>query len=201
MLKKILYCDVDNTLIASEKRLVDLYNQYYRKSDEKLLRYEDANTWDMGIPSNMVEEIFTRRDFYNSEIIWYDYAKLNLQKLRERGYKIIIYSKGTLGNISSKCDYLNSEIGGLIDGHVFIGSKNLEMGKYMLDMKDCIILDDHPRNLVGNNTAYNICAKLTDVEVEWNKDFKEDLSKGNLVMNSWNEIQNIITMIEMFDRF
>ena len=195
---KTIYVDVDNTIMASEHRLCELYNREYKTPLEDAMNPDEVTTWDMGIDSDIVEEIFSRIDFYNSkQVRLYDNVVEVLSKLKRRGYTIIIYSKGSLLNIASKSMFLDTLLGDIIDGHVFIGSNTVTMGKSMLDMEGSIILDDHIKNLTGNNTMYNICAKLTTLEADWNKDFKEDLSKGNFVMHSWSELPKIIDMIEM----
>lgn len=196
--EKTIYLDVDNTLLASEKRLTELWNKYYREDNEPEKDWTEIVTWDCNIPSDVVGAIFSRHDFYDIDLApLYPDVVSSLKHLKNKGYKIVIYTKGTFGNTISKANYLETLLDDVIDGHIFVGGRNFKMGKSSYDMKDCIIIDDHIDNLVGNNTAYNICAKLSNNIVGWNKDFKEDINKGNLVMNNWKELPKIIEMIEM----
>ncbi len=189
---KVIYMDFDNTLGKAEKRLVELWNDFYRLPNEQPVDWREITTWDCGIPKDDVDTIFSRIVFYHpSKFELYDGVRETLKTLRDMGYKIIIYSKGTLMNIASKTIYTESKLYDVIDGHVFIGSKNVKMGKGMLDMTGGIIVDDHQDNLKNNNASYNICAKLTENEVEWNEDFKVE----RYIIRKFPDLINVVKMI------
>ena len=194
--KKIIYLDVDNTIFPAEKRLAELWNEKYRLPNQSEIDYKTITSWDAGIPHEDSNSIFSRIDFYDpSKIELYEDVRLALSMARLNGYKIIIFSKGTLINIASKCMWLDSELGDLIDGHIFMGSYDVKMGKNSQDMEGGIIIDDHIDNLKGNNTLYNICAKMTTQEVEWNKEFTNE----KLTLRKWSDLYDILKSIEKFE--
>ena len=195
--KRVIYLDVDNTIFPAEKRLVEIWNKQYRLPTETVIDYKTITDWDCGIPKEISEEIFSRIDFYDpSKISFYDGCIKELKKAKNRGYKIIVFSKGTLTNIASKAIWLeNSELYPLLDGHVFMGSKEVKMGKSSLNMEGSIIIDDHIDNLKGNNVFYSICAKLTKQEVSWNKDWLNE----NLTIRKWEDLTEVLDRIETFE--
>jgi len=195
--KKIIYLDVDNTIINSKKRVAEIYNQYYRLEDDSSIKWEDVVNYNFDIESKIIKEIFDRFDFYKGITGGADIVEdclETLEILKERGYKIIIYSKGTLLNIQYKTEFLNNRFGHLIDGHIFIGASNVTMGKNQVDMSGGILIDDHIDNLTDNNALYNICARLFNQDEKWNKDWK-----GKTIRH-WSELLPIINSIERYEK-
>jgi len=194
--KKIIYLDVDNTIFPAEKRMAEIWNEHYKLPNENPMDYKKITSWNAGIDKDTVGEIFSRIDFYDpSKIELYDGVQESLKKAKEMGYKIVIFSKGTLTNIASKCVWLENILGKDIDAHVFMGSSDVKMGKSSLNMDGGIMIDDHIENLVGNNTMYNICAKMSEQEVDWNKDFANE----KMTLRKWSELPKILTTIQEFE--
>ncbi len=170
---------------------------------EPLAKWQDINMWDAGFSPKIVESIFDDKEFFNYNLKPFDGLYDALEMLRNRDYKIILYTKGTLLNISNKAKWVQENLEDYIDGHIFTGSKNVSMGKSDYDMSVeegfSILIDDNAENLLINNRTkirnmpdYSICAKLCGDDEEWNKEFICE----SRIMRKWSELERIITYIE-----
>jgi hypothetical protein len=209
-MKKIIYLDYDGTITNSKKQMINVYNKKYRHPHEQILDGEDVVTWDGGIDSKFVEPIFADSDFFDSNLEIFDGLEDALKMLKKRGYTIILYSKGSLLNISNKSLWLESSLKEYIDGWIFTGTNNLKMGKNQYDMSVnqeegfSILIDDHIDNLLcgrddehyHNMPTYSICAKLSKrKDEEWNKDFTNE----SFTIYEWSDLSDIIDRIERFE--
>lgn len=202
-MEKIVYLDFDGVCVNTKKRMSELKNLKYRTMSEPLAKWQDINMWDAGFSPKIVESIFDDKEFFNYNLKPFDGLYDALEMLRNRDYKIILYTKGTLLNISNKAKWVQENLEDYIDGHIFTGSKNVSMGKSDYDMSVeegfSILIDDNAENLLINNRTkirnmpdYSICAKLCGDDEEWNKEFICE----SRIMRKWSELERIITYIE-----
>jgi len=212
-MKKVFYCDFDGIISKSKERLVNLYNLYYRPLDKPIIKAEDVITWDCNIPTHLVDTIFSRYDFFKNLQI-HDGVEEGLCMLKERGYEIILYSKGSMKNLGHKILWLEqSDLGEYFDGWILAGAEEIKMKKNQVDMSIpqddgfSILFDDCYTNLVCDDDdkwkhhmpSYSICGKLSkgknwDKE-EWNIKFTDK----SMTARSWNDLGKILDRIENFE--
>jgi len=207
-MKKILYCDFDGIITQSKKRLIELYNLYYKPLDSHIINYKEAITWDCGIPLALVEKIFKRKDFFSINLEMHEGVIDGFKMLKNRDYEIILYSKGSLKNLGYKIQWCDKNLGDYLDGWILSGSNELKMVKNQVDMfidsseGFSVLIDDCYTNLCCDRNykwkhhmpTYSICGKLSDSkDEEWNKEW------NGLTIFNWNELSSVLDKIEAYE--
>jgi len=209
-MRKIFYCDYDGILVNSKKQLISLYNKHYKPSSDLDIDYKEAITWDCGVPIDLVEEIFKREDFFSEELEMFEGAIDGLKTLKDKGYEIILYSKGLMPNLGYKILWCDKNIKDYLDGWILTGTNTLKMIKNQYDMSVLqsdgfsILFDDCYTNLTCDSNhylkhhmpTYSICGKLSHRKDEdWNIKFTDK----KFTAYHWNELEGIINMIENYE--
>ena len=149
---RYIFIDIDGTVLASNDAICTLLNKKYHK------HYKGADVMDWNYtdlyPTNSteIEELYESEDFFNI-VKFIKGAKTYLTNHRE---KIILITKGSTKNFIRKRWWFNQM--GFSD--VPIIPIPLDMSKHIIDMRNCLFIDD-------------VTSNLNDVNAKWKVQFME----------------------------
>jgi hypothetical protein len=166
-MEKKLFWDVDNTLVNSKKRFVELYNIEYKQDADwrKVCKYDLSD--ECPLVENPIE-IFNKPQFYNNDLDWEDmYVPEILRMLQLRdGFEIHIVTIGTKENLFFKKQWLKRRLKFINEENYHLLEKT-DLGKGEINMINSTLIDDSYINLLTSNSKLKICMHK---RTEWNKD-------------------------------
>ncbi|EQB4340953.1 5' nucleotidase, NT5C type [Clostridium botulinum] len=169
MIKQKLIVDFDGVIVNSIKSYCKTYNNKYKNHPQfKVADYTKLQQWDCQDEcplEKQAEVIFSNKDFFNN-LEFMPNAKEIIEKLSKE-YHIIICSIGTPENISYKSLWIKENLPCIKDT-ILISNQECFMDKSIVNMKDCIFVDDNANNLNSSNADIRICFGK---EYSYNKDW------------------------------
>ena len=186
VLTPTVYIDIDNTIINSTKRFVDIYNKINKSNYDWTKVKEWGFQPELNVSNCEIKHIFDTEYFYKEEYL-YDRCKLTIKMIREQlNCNVVFLTIGTKTNNKHKAEMI---------GRVFedvdlicINKENVTMDKSMIKMKhNDIIIDDNEDNLITSN-CINERRILFCPEGQkgWNSNFR------GLKTDSWVEVRLIV---------
>lgn len=150
--KKRLFIDFDGVIGNTAKRICDLYNYDFIYSSYPKANWEDIKTWNFdectGMTKELMEVYFNSPRFFE-RLEFMPFAKPVIAMMKNC-YDIVIVSKGSPANLTSKREWVRDNIGAKFIG---IGEG---MSKSKVDMAGGIFVDDRKDNLEESNADVKI---------------------------------------------
>lgn len=187
-MKRKFIIDLDSTIANSHQAYCDAYNQMYK--DHRDFKEADGNCverWDLSCQCPLeknVGNIFGNNLFFDN-LKPFPNAVEELLKLSEE-YELIICSIGDFNNISYKSQWIKNNLP-FIKTAILLSNEGCKADKSIVNMKDCLFMDDHASNLYGSNAEIKLCFGKKFV---WN-----EMWEGNWV-TSWENAYDRIKGIE-----
>lgn len=174
--------DFDDVITCTARRCYEVYNKIY--CDRKEYKKADLNKhyrWDMKDTMPLlssVQDIAGRDDFYDVDYIFKKDALKCIEEL-SKNYEIIICTSGGYFNQIQKAKLIDKYLP-FIKGVIFVA--NIE--KSMVDMSECIFVDDNANNLEMVNAKIKIC--FIEGIYEYNENWK------GIRVSNWKELMEVI---------
>ena len=183
-----IYLDFDNTIVESNKRVIDILNNRYNlsKTESDLNDYHFNSIYP--ITENEKLAIFESDEFYDN--LKFKPGVLEVVYKYFAFYNIIIVSKGTKDNLLKKEKWIKSH---LPFNFKFISLKGQSLNK-KIDMKNSIQIDDNLKCL-ETNASLKILYKNFN-EFPWQR------PTGNeecISVNTWEEIDDILNFYKNYN--
>ena len=190
-MKKTIYIDFDNTLVESNKKIIELINNKYNvnKTEDDLIDYDYNSIFPITKEEKI--EMFESDEFYKN-LEMKPLAVEILEKYHDI-YEIIIVSNGTKLNLQKKMDWIRKNIP--YDNFKFIGIDNCNPDKSKINMKDAIQIDDNIFCLDSTNAGLKILYKDFN-NFSWQSNYG---GKDILIVNTWNDINSILEFCMEYD--
>lgn len=212
--KRKLFIDVDNVIIKSTKRVIDLYNNEISKynashnSKKKLseIKFSDINDWEMSAMVDLTTLGYSSSSDLFDNDIFYDFASeeirryfykdaVNSIKSLSQKFDLYIITKGNKKNLRNKFKCLQKVIGSdIIREDNYIGLPLHMNDKSSINMKNSIFIDDLPDNLLSSNARYKIM--FVDKNVPWQNKWVSDESHNKYTINNWSKLYKKIIRLE-----
>ena len=169
-----LILDVDGVVIKSVDAMCQLLNEKYDTNASAI----DVKSWNFReIKSDLtpeeIEELFSDERFFDI-VEFYDGV---LELINTYSDRIMFCSKGNCDNIKHKRKLFNSF--GLYD--IPLIGLPLEVSKSIINMQNCIFIDDCVKNLNESNAEIKILFREYDNGADW------QIGWDGLEMNGWTE--------------
>ncbi|NFF75958.1 hypothetical protein FCV38_02895 [Clostridium sporogenes] len=188
MSKQKLILDFDGVIVNSIKSYCKTYNNKYKNHPKfKQADYTKLQRWDCQDEcplEKQAEVIFSSKDFFNN-LEFMPNAKEIIEKLSKE-YDIIICSIGTPENISHKALWIKENLPCIKDT-ILISNQGCFMDKSMVNMKQCIFIDDNANNLNSSNADIKIC---------FGKEYPYNKNWNGLKVQDWGELYKLIHQIQ-----
>lgn len=190
--KTTLYLDVDDTLIQSKCRVLEMINEDYGTNYST----KDISSWDFHeikeLEINEISEYFTIKRFW-ANVKYYKHAKNIIRTLQARDkFDIKFLSKGTESNLKYKKEFLKEEFPNIELIGVLVKDGKYTGGKDIYIEENGILVDDNVNNLnTKAKLQINFCGNGS---TEYNLLNKEN-DKIKCVEN-WIQLSNLLTHYE-----
>lgn len=185
----IIYLDFDNTIVESNKRVIEIINQRYKtnKTESDLHDYGYQSIYPISNEEKL--DIYASDEFFQGLELKPKVLSTILKYMQK--YKIVVTTKGTFQNLEKKRKWI---IDNLPSGVGFIGINNDSLSKSSVDMKDGIQIDDVIDALDTN-------AKVKVLYKDGNNFPWHNTSHNSnvLVANSWLEIDELLDFCSKYD--
>lgn len=154
--------DYDGVVISSGDAICSLYNLDVVNIDDENFKTADFSKcvkWDMSdvvplMDSTQQENMFASKEFFN--VVKFNVGMKDLiNRLHDEGYEIIFCSRGTVGNINKKNEWLYKHFPFAIMLPV-IGNWDKSIDKDWINMNECVFIDDKNSNLDNSNASLKI---------------------------------------------
>ena len=183
-----IYLDFDNTIVESNKRVIDILNNRYNlsKTESDLNDYHFNSIYPITVKEKLA--IVESDEFYDN--LKFKPGVLEVLNKYFAFYNIIIVSKGTKNNLLKKEKWIKSH---LPFNFKFIGLKGQSLNK-KIDMKNSIQIDDNLKCL-ETNASLKILYKNFN-EFPWQR------PTGNeecISVNTWEEIDDILNFYKNYN--
>ena len=173
-----VFCDFDNTLVMSDRTIIDMINKKYK------INKTENNIHDWGyrsilenITKEEVESMY-ESDYFFDNVKFFENSKRILSN-----YDFSICTAGSKVNLEKKFIFMKKNFEK--DFGFFGGNSN---NKGNIDMKNCIQIDDRVDCLLSTNSKYKILFKNYN-----NYTWQTIPSNSEIyVANSWNDVENLI---------
>lgn len=175
IIKPKLFCDIDNTITSSTEAFCSVYSQIYEDHPDYIPPiWQNVNKWDFADELHLlkgreeVEEIFSKRDFFNNlKLINYNTYEV-LEQLNKK-YEIILVSIGSFDNISYKSQWVKNNLPFITEA-MFLINQGCKMDKSLVNARGVgnIFLDDVSSNLKSVHIERRICFGVIK---SWNEDW------------------------------
>lgn len=184
---KTLILDFDNTIVRSNKAIIDLASKRDGKqyNIEDIKDYSFSNVlkdWD----SKDVDGLFISKEFYDV-LEPHEDAIETIKKLKEDGFIIKICTVTRLEGIIHKGTWIRKYLGKYIDEVIYIdnyGDSGVKMKKDSITSD--LILDDHIDNLISSKTKYKIAFGNYPYNESWD----------GLRASNWKEFYELVRTIK-----
>lgn len=176
-----IFCDFDDTLFQSSKRVIDIINRKYGLNKT----VNDLADWGYrSIHKQMTgDEV---NDIYEMQELFDGLEPMDDALEVLRPHEVIVCTKGTPKNIEKKTRFVFKLIPGIRE--VCIANE----GKEKYNMAGCVQIDDRYDNLEKTNAAVKILFKNFN-DFTWQKCPPHS---DVYVVNTWKEIEDILNFIE-----
>ncbi len=185
---KTIYLDFDNTIVESNKRIIEMLNEKYgtSKTEEDLCDYNYNSIYP--ISESEKTKMFENDDFYNG--LEFKYGVLDVLNKYNKFYNIIILSIGTEENLRKKQEWLKK----FLPDYQFIGIDGQTRKKNNINMENAIQIDDN-FSCLKTNADLKILYKSFH-----NFPWQEPTSDEELMMvNTWEEIDSILDFYKKYN--
>lgn len=192
--KKIpLYVDFDGTIVNTPKRITQMLNLrfHFDRIWWKMYQY-DCNDIFPELTIEQVCEVFAEEAFFNHQLKKKFLCEYVLCKLQDY-FDIQIVTLGTELNLKYKEIWCNEN---LKFKFTFVGLRDFDKKKSVVDMSDGIIIDDHVKMLESCNARYKILIKGF-LKKDWNdmSNYSYDNDMYFLSKKSWFGIGKALNRI------
>ena len=179
---KTIYLDFDNTMVESNKRIIEILNSKYHtsKTENDLKDYQFDSIYPISEQEKL--EIFESDEFYNG--LEFKPQVLEVLNKYKDSYNFIIVSKGTPNNLVKKQNWIISHLPYSLK---FIGLSGQTFKKDEIDMSDGIQIDDN-FSCLKTNAALKILYKSFN-QFPWQQPDSDD---EYIAVNTWEEIDSIL---------
>lgn len=179
---KTIYLDFDNTMVESNKRIIEILNSKYHtsKTENDLKDYQFDSIYPISEQEKL--EMFESDEFYNG--LEFKPQVLEVLNKYKDSYNFIIVSKGTPNNLLKKQNWI---IAHLPYSLKFIGLSGQTFKKDEIDMSDGIQIDDN-FSCLKTNAALKILYKSFN-QFPWQQPDSDD---EYIAVNTWEEIDSIL---------
>ena len=179
---KTIYLDFDNTMVESNKRIIEILNSKYHtsKTENDLKDYQFDSIYPISEQEKL--EMFESDEFYNG--LEFKPQVLEVLNKYKDSYNFIIVSKGTPNNLVKKQNWIISHLPYNLK---FIGLSGQTFKKDKIDMSDGIQIDDN-FSCLKTNAALKILYKSFN-QFPWQQ---PDTDDEYIAVNTWEEIDSIL---------
>lgn len=179
---KTIYLDFDNTMVESNKRIIEILNSKYHtsKTENDLKDYQFDSIYPISEQEKL--EMFESDEFYNG--LEFKPQVLEVLNKYKDSYNFIIVSKGTPNNLVKKQNWIISHLPYNLK---FIGLSGQTFKKDEIDMSDGIQIDDN-FSCLKTNAALKILYKSFN-QFPWQQ---PDTDDEYIAVNTWEEIDSIL---------
>lgn len=179
---KTIYLDFDNTIVESNKRVIEILNDRYNisKTEDDMKDYQFNSIYPISEKEKL--DIFESDEFYNG--LKFKPNVLEVLDKYKDSYKFIIISKGTENNLAKKQQWIIKNFPYTCK---FIGLSGQTFNKDEIDMSDAIQIDDN-FSCLRTNAAIKILYKSFN-QFPWQQANSED---EYIAVNTWEEIDSIL---------
>lgn len=193
-MKPALILDFDLTIVDTIAAYCETYRHNQFMYHKKIVRpdpdkVEQWNMQDQCPPNRRFNRGITPNEIFDDEYFFrvlrpFPYALEAIKKLSFY-YTINICTLGTPLNIVNKIKYIKSIVDGVSNIWTSVQLEQYEVlqGKLMFNMSNCIIVDDHIKNLESCNADYRICFGK---EYNWNKDWQ------GMRIDNWLDLEKLL---------
>lgn len=179
---KTIYLDFDNTMVESNKRIIEILNSKYHtsKTENDLKDYQFDSIYPISEQEKL--EMFESDEFYNG--LEFKPQVLEVLNKYKDSYNFIIVSKGTPNNLVKKQNWIISHLPYNLK---FIGLSGQTFKKDEIDMSDGIQIDDN-FSCLKTNAELKILYKSFN-QFPWQQ---PDTDDEYIAVNTWEEIDSIL---------
>lgn len=185
-----IYLDFDNTLVESNKRIIEILNKRYHlnKSENDLSDYY-YNSICSKVTKNEIDAIFDSKEFFDG-LEFKPFALEIFNKYKDK-YEIVITTKGTVDNLELKEQWLRDKLGKEIS---FLGLSGNPHDKSSVNMKNGIQIDDNS-SCLRTNASVRILYR-DGHSYPWQKGFTNN---NILLVDNWQQIDEILNFYSKYD--
>lgn len=179
---KTIYLDFDNTMVESNKRIIEILNSKYHtsKTEADIKDYQFNSIYPISEQEKL--DMFESDEFYNG--LEFKPQVLEVLNKYKDSYNFIIVSKGTPNNLVKKQNWIISHLPYNLK---FIGLSGQTFKKDEIDMSDGIQIDDN-FSCLKTNAALKILYKSFN-QFPWQQ---PDTDDEYIAVNTWEEIDSIL---------
>lgn len=183
-----IYLDFDNTIVESNKRIIDMLNKRYNisKTEDDLADYNYNSIYP--ITEQEKNAMFESDEFYNG--LELKNGVLDVLNKYCDYYNIIIVSKGTKENLIKKEQWIKTHL----PDFEFIGLQGSPLNKNEIDMSNSIQIDDS-FGCLKTNANLKILYKSYN-NFPWQQ---PDNTEDYVAVNSWEEIDSILDFYRTYE--
>lgn len=183
-----IFLDFDNTIVESNKKIIDILNKKYNisKTEEDLNDYNFNSIYPITFDEKI--SIFESDEFYNQ--LEFKPGVLEFLDKYNKYFNIIIISKGTKNNLIKKKKWLNKNL----PGYKFIGIEGQSFNKGKINMKHSIQIDDN-FDCLKTNAELKILYKSFN-NYPWQE---PNENYEYIAVNTWNEIDSILEFYKNYN--
>lgn len=195
--RRRLIVDFDSTLVNSIKAFCHVYNTIYIPKGYPYANWRNVQKWNfvdecvafLDIAkeegehrvTEIVNEIFSSDDFFNA-LEFYPNAKETMQFLHENDIDNTICTFGTAENVAKKVIFIKKHLPfANIIPIVQISNIFKSLNKSIVNMENCVFIDDRADNVITSNADISICYIHEGRTYPWNEGFK------GLTATEWTE--------------
>ena len=169
-----LVLDFDGTIANTNKAMVKSMNVYIKDVTQKVPEDKVAYCWSFSdiFPSThlrYVDILFNSKQLFDNMQLYPNVGNV-LKDLHEKGVKIYICTIGSYKNIKLKLDWLHENLP-FVDV-IPIALNDIVMDKAIINMTDCVFVDDNVDCLNSSNADVKILYRhngfLTEKNAIWN---------------------------------
>ncbi len=190
-MKKIkLFVDFDNTMVNSNKAVVNILNKRYgvNKDYRDCYKYSYKDLFPQ-LKEKEVLDIYESDEFYSQlEFVEDSYEILSFVR---NSFDICVVSLGTELNLIKKREFILEKNSDLEIKKVHTNTNN-NLDKNFIDMSESILIDDNSECLRNSNAKIKILFR-NNKDTEWNKVYPNE---EFYIVNSWEEISDILEFYE-----
>lgn len=185
-----IFLDFDNTLVESNKRIIEMINDKYNlnKSEKDLSDYYYSTIYE-NITPNEIEDMFGSGDFFDNLV--FKSNALEIYNKYKNKYEIIITTKGNSDNLEKKERWLREHLDNNIK---FLGLNGDSHDKSSVNMNKGIQIDDNANCLRTNASVHILYKDYNDYP--WQKGCE---NKDIIIIDEWNQIDDILKFYDKYD--
>ena len=177
-----IYLDFDNTIVESNKRIVEILNNKYHtsKTEADIKDYQFKSIYPISEKEKL--DIFESDEFYNG--LEFKPKVLEVLNKYKDLYNFVIVSKGTNDNLVKKEQWIVNHLPYKVK---FIGLSGQTFNKDEIDMSNGIQIDDNFGCLKTNATLKILYKSFN--QFPWQEPDSDD---EYIAVNTWEEIDSIL---------